>query len=621
MPVTHSFVSTIPDDADTSIVRPSNWNDEHVLALTAAEIPALPYGDISGTGVVGQVAEFVTDAKTLQAAKLIGPATNILTITNAAASTLALAITAAKTLTLTAADNYNITFPATLTVAGLAIANVFTANQTITPSSDVVTLTLNKPTTANILNIIGTATTAVSAAGNWGIATAPVAGTRLWIRSANFGIANEILYGAQTLITINPSAASATSIYGASFQVTGLSGFALNGVLRGLDVVVAGQNTATINRLDGLSFLVRNDAAGTVANTYGVIGAHTITAGTITQARNILVNFTLSGGSIGTAFNIRVDPPAISGGGAITTLYGLNIGNQGGAGITNSYGIIIDSQTASATLTYAIYTNLGAVRFGDNTLITVPTTTTNAVLEALRLQATVSTAATGGAAGFGPGLNLYAETATDGTNQQQAQIAGVWVDATNATRKAKLQLSAYDTAVRLGMEIEANGTTPDIKIHGDTWFGTTGSGLLFGSMYCEDAAVATTLTNANTYYNVTSGMTGGLENKCTFQNTKEIKILVAGVYEIQWAMSISVDASDQTIEGLVMAGASGTTALVQMANSTRAKENGVVYSVGGVGLVTCAVNDLIRFGLENETSAGTTITISHANMTIKQIGA
>ena len=86
-------------------------------ANAAAALVTLGAGDISGTGVVGQVAEFVTNTKTIQAAKIIGPATNILTLTNAAASTLALNITSAKTLTLTATDNYTLTVPATGTAA------------------------------------------------------------------------------------------------------------------------------------------------------------------------------------------------------------------------------------------------------------------------------------------------------------------------------------------------------------------------------------------------------------------------------------------------------------------------------------------------------------------------
>jgi hypothetical protein len=40
MPVTHNFVSVISDAADTTLVRPSNWNDGHTVLLTApTEVP------------------------------------------------------------------------------------------------------------------------------------------------------------------------------------------------------------------------------------------------------------------------------------------------------------------------------------------------------------------------------------------------------------------------------------------------------------------------------------------------------------------------------------------------------------------------------------------------------
>lgn len=96
---------------------------------------------VVGTGTAGQVAAWVTDANTLQAAALIAPASNILTITNAAASTLALAITSAKTLTLTATDNFNLTVPATGTVALLGTANAFTDSNTIASGKFLTALT------------------------------------------------------------------------------------------------------------------------------------------------------------------------------------------------------------------------------------------------------------------------------------------------------------------------------------------------------------------------------------------------------------------------------------------------------------------------------------------------
>lgn len=96
------------------------------------------------------------------------------------------------------------------------------------------------------------------------------------------------------------------------------------------------------------------------------------------------------------------------------------------------------------------------------------TTNASAVLEVARVEARISTASTGGGTGFGVGQSFYAETATNGTNQQQGLISTSWIDATNASRKAKMGLSVFDTAARLGIEIEASGTAVKIGLFGGT---------------------------------------------------------------------------------------------------------------------------------------------------------
>ena len=58
-----------------------------------------------------------------------------------------LAVTNTQPLTLTATDDYNITFPATGTVALLATANVFTVNQTVNGSTDTAQLAVTGHTT------------------------------------------------------------------------------------------------------------------------------------------------------------------------------------------------------------------------------------------------------------------------------------------------------------------------------------------------------------------------------------------------------------------------------------------------------------------------------------------
>ena len=55
-------------------------------------------------------------------------------------------------------------------------------------------------------------------------------------------------------------------------------------------------------------------------------------------------------------------------------------------------------------------------------------------------------------------------------------------------------------------------------------------------------------------------------------------------------------------------------------NATRAKEIGVTYSLGGTGIIALAVNDVVKLCVENETAAGSTITVNHANLKIVRIG-
>jgi len=118
-------------------------------------------------------------------------------------------------------------------------------------------------------------------------------------------------------------------------------------------------------------------------------------------------------------------------------------------------------------------TSTGAVGIGVIPLAqfhtVVQTTTTNAVLEVGRFEARVSTASTGGAAGFGAGLSLYAETATDATYQQQARIYSSWYDATNATRKGDLVGEASDAGGnREGWRVRASGTAAMFSVLGAT---------------------------------------------------------------------------------------------------------------------------------------------------------
>ena len=369
-------------------------------ANAAAALVTLGAGDISGTGVVGQVAEFVTNTKTIQAAKIIGPATNILTLTNAAASTLALNITSAKTLTLTATDNYTLTVPATGTAALLETANVFTAVQRInalslTIQTDGAKVVFNNTAGNNMCNIIS------STVGDLTFNTIGNGIFKVTPSSVSGGLVVTTI-GAVTeryVLQVFPTVSTNTVVERMRVNNFPTSGTAGNGI--GARITFQAFNN--FNNVRNVGYLDYSFSVATQGSEIGRIQFYTSRSNTLTEAVQI------NGGDVGIN---------------ITPLTRLHVNNT--------------------------------------------TTTTNAVLEVQRIEAAVSTASTGSANGFGTGLSWYAETATDTINQQQGLISTSWIDATNASRKAKMSLSAYDTAARLGIEIEASGTAAKLAFYGGT---------------------------------------------------------------------------------------------------------------------------------------------------------
>lgn len=437
-------------------------------ALVAADIPALSYGDISGTGVAGQVAEFVTNTKTIQAAKIVGPAVNILTLTNAAAATLALNITAAKTLTLTSADNYTLTIPATGVVGLLGTAQTWTAANKINVNSTTALFVEQDGVNDNTF-IIDTTN------GRVGVGIAPL--YSLHVSSTLTNLSGSI-YSGYLDSTFLPASTSPANAYAIQFQMTANS---TNGNLTGgqfgsrYSIFTTGGNTfARVEGFNAVVDVLAGSGAITTIRGASVNVIHRTTAAAISSASAFEAAFTST----------------VTTGGATTFYYAfLAKSPTASAGkLGTAYGLFVESVTAGGT-NFAIRTALGNNRFGDQVYIlgavdkqqlivqgfttqTLPpaymldnTATTNAVRNVLQLE----TRSTGTPAnGLGAGLLYSLETATSDTIQNAGVISASWVDATNATRKAKLSLSAYDTAARLGMEISADGSQSMVAIGGAT---------------------------------------------------------------------------------------------------------------------------------------------------------
>ena len=66
---------------------------------------------------------------------------------------------------------------------------------------------------------------------------------------------------------------------------------------------------------------------------------------------------------------------------------------------------------------------------------------------------------------LGAGQLFQLESSTTAA-QSAARIQALWNDATHATRKADLVLTAYDTAEREGLRIRGDGSGPAIGFYG-----------------------------------------------------------------------------------------------------------------------------------------------------------
>lgn len=176
----------------------------------------------------------------------------------------------------------------------------------------------------------------------------------------------------------------------------------------------------------------------------------------------------------------------------VTTLIGLRgeaLTATTGLAVTNAYHIYLYDVTVGSESNYAIYTNAGLNRFGDQLAVvgsadraqltvtgfttqtaSVATITrndgnTNAIVNLLTLDGQSTGTA---AAGFGQRLLLNLESSTTAA-QSAAALDWVWSEATHASRKADLVLSAFDSGgAREGLRIRGTGSAAAIGLYGAT---------------------------------------------------------------------------------------------------------------------------------------------------------
>ena len=150
---------------------------------------------------------------------------------------------------------------------------------------------------------------------------------------------------------------------------------------------------------------------------------------------------------------------------------------------------------------------------------------------------------------------------------------------------------------------------------------TTG-GIIYGSMYTNNLPIATTLTDASTWYELTDAgndWTVGELHLCTF-STPRITVTEPGRYEITWMLSTdfsSTPGAAQEIEYGIMIGGSIQTPGRAHRTLANATDTG---HCSGVAILDLADNAAISLAASNETSGGKVLHVEHGNMTVKQIG-
>jgi len=142
-----------------------------------------------------------------------------------------------------------------------------------------------------------------------------------------------------------------------------------------------------------------------------------------------------------------------------------------------------------------------------------------------------------------------------------------------------------------------------------------GGSSVYGSMYANNVTQAVEILLADTMYEIAGGFSAGACSGMTFQNSKELLVLTAGKYLINWQISFEIDSSNG-IAGAVLI--NGSEAL--QTSAIRYVMSGDPDSVSGTGILTLAMNDLISLGLASLNSA-CNVVMRYANLTLLRLGA
>lgn len=161
----------------------------------------------------------------------------------------------------------------------------------------------------------------------------------------------------------------------------------------------------------------------------------------------------------------------------------------------------------------------------------------------------------------------------------------------------------------------SGGNYIDIQADGDLEF-MGSAGLVSGGMFAYQASISVAVAAKLVWYEVTSGLKARYEHETTFQNGHELLIEVAGIYKVDWSMSLSSGAAQDELMGAL--GVNGT-ADPSTANHATCPSVTADASVSGTGFLDLSVNDVVSLFVMNESGARD-IGVPHATVSIMLVG-
>jgi hypothetical protein len=160
-----------------------------------------------------------------------------------------------------------------------------------------------------------------------------------------------------------------------------------------------------------------------------------------------------------------------------------------------------------------------------------------------------------------------------------------------------------------------------IEADGDVDF-KGGAGLVFGSFYGNDIAFVTA-GGTGTFSIITDAdITASQTHNTTFQNNQELDIgAYAGMYLVEWSMSVKGTGAGKHIVGAIGVDVGGVTGdVAQSAGRNHAVTLGSSeMSLAGSTHLDLSANDEVSLMVTNETD-NTNVTVEHVNLAINQVG-